>query len=101
MQIFLNQTDIEAAITQYIVDMGITHPVENIDFGLPRKGEDKVNAEIELVGIKRSAKPDNVAELPKAVEATPEQETTGEPVEESAEPEKSAKKSKQLFGNLS
>lgn len=48
MQIQLQQSDIEQAIKDYVVKMGLTRKVENINFSQTRKDGASINAEITL-----------------------------------------------------
>ena len=48
MQIQLQQPDIEIAIRRYMLEEGITRPIDTIDFKSTRKGDNNVEADIKL-----------------------------------------------------
>jgi hypothetical protein len=109
MQITLNQNDIEQAIRQYVTKMGITRPIDEINFTQTRTGGVKIGAEIELIDpdtVNTSeAKPAANESTPRSVKAVekveePKQEASEEVTEEPApqEDEAPVTESKSLFG---
>lgn len=87
MEIHLNQADIETAIKRYVAEMGISRPIDNVDFTVRRQGGNTVEAEIKMV--------DPSTEARTADQAAGTDSTTGAPTEskpatdqtEEAEPE--------------
>lgn len=93
MQIHLNQDDIEQAIKSYVSAMGVSRPVEEINFTVKRADGQSITAEIELENLSNKST-SNVAPIKPE---TPEK--VAEPVEEESEPEDDTE-TKALFGNL-
>lgn len=81
MQIRLTQGDLELAVADYIVKMGITRPIGEINFAATR-GEAGIITEVELYDTPSAAPTGPVARTPTAApeqeksEAKPAQETT-------------------------
>ncbi|WP_289100968.1 hypothetical protein [uncultured Marinobacter sp.] len=63
IQIQLSQADIEAAIRDYLVKVGMTSPVDTINFTVSRKGGQTIEAGIDLSPEEASTAP--VTEAPK------------------------------------
>jgi len=57
MQIQLNQNDIETAVRNYVSAMGISRPIDEIQFNVSRKGGQSIEAEIDLADCTGGARP--------------------------------------------
>jgi len=93
MQIQLNQSDIETAVRNYVSAMGISRPIDEIQFSVSRKGGQSIEAEIDLADCTGRARPqyeigDTVGEPVAAgnAEATEPAPEKGEEPEQAEDP---------------
>jgi len=68
MQILLSQNDIETAVRNYVSAMGISRPVNEIQFSVSRKGGQSIEAEIDLADCTGASRPQPEA-VPEKTEA--------------------------------
>lgn len=92
IQIQLTQADIEAAIRDYLVKVGMTSPVDTINFAVSRKGGQTIDANIDLTPEGTVQGETSIPEGP--IKRTPQAETPWEPEPEPETPARPEPKTK-------